>query len=67
MNDVNEAMKALEYSIRQSFRKVDVMSRVSESQYLLVLTEAHTQTSHIIFIFTYVDFAILLVILRKLS
>lgn len=48
MCDVNEAMKALEYSILQSLRKVDVMTRVSESQFLIVLTEAHTQNLQMI-------------------
>lgn len=48
MDDVNEAMKALEYSILQSLRSVDVMSRVSESQFLLVLTEAHDQNIQMI-------------------
>ena len=48
MSEVDKAMKALEYSILQSLRKVDVMSRVSESQYLIVLTEAHTQNIQMI-------------------
>ena len=48
MSEVDEAMKALEYSILQSLRKVDVMSRVSESQYLIVLTEAHSQNIQMI-------------------
>lgn len=48
MSEVTEAMKALEYSILQSLRKVDVMSRVSESQYLIVLTEAHSQNIQMI-------------------
>ena len=48
MSDVSDAMKALEYSILQSLRKVDVMSRVSESQYLIVLTEAHSQNIQMI-------------------
>ena len=48
MSDVDEAMKAMEYSILQSLRKVDVMTRVSESQYLIVLTEAHSQNLQMI-------------------
>lgn len=48
MCDVDEAMKAMEYSILQSLRKVDVMTRVSESQYLIVLTEAHSQNLQMI-------------------
>lgn len=48
MSDIDEAMKAMEYSIIQSLRKVDVMTRVSESQYLIVLTEAHSQNLQMI-------------------
>lgn len=48
MADVREAMKAMEYSILQSLRKVDVMTRVSESQYLIVLTEAHSENLQMI-------------------
>ena len=48
MADVDKAMKAMEYSIIQSLRAVDVMTRVSESQYLIVLTEAHTQNIQMI-------------------
>ena len=46
--DVNEAMQAMEYSILQSLRKVDIITRVSESQYLIVLTEAHSQNLQMI-------------------
>lgn len=45
MDDVNKAMDALEYSIHQSLRKGDVLSRVSESQYLIVFSQAHTQNT----------------------
>lgn len=48
MSDVEKAMKAMEYSIIQSLRTVDVMTRVSESQYLIVLTEAHSQNLQMI-------------------
>lgn len=48
MTEVAEAMKAMEYSIVQSLRKVDVMTRISESQYLIVLTEAHSQNLQMI-------------------
>lgn len=48
MSDVDMAMKAMEYSIIQSLRTVDVMTRVSESQYLIVLTEAHSQNLQMI-------------------
>lgn len=43
MSDVSQAMEAMEYSIRQSLRKVDVMTRISESQFLIILTEAHEE------------------------
>ena len=56
MCDVGEAMKAMEYSILQSLRKVDVMARVSESQYLIVLTEAHSQNLHMIIERIFVSF-----------
>ena len=46
--DVNEAMQAMEYSILHSLRKVDIITRVSESQYLIVLTEAHSQNLQMI-------------------
>lgn len=48
MSDVDMAMKAMEYSIIQSLRTVDIMTRVSESQYLIVLTEAHSQNLQMI-------------------
>lgn len=48
MCDVDEAMKAMEYSIFQSLEKVDIMTRVSESQYLIVLTDAHSQNLQMI-------------------
>lgn len=35
---LEQAMKAMEYSIEQSLRKVDVTTRISESQCLLILT-----------------------------
>lgn len=38
--EIDKAMKAMEYSVVQSLRKVDISSRVSHSQILLVLTEA---------------------------
>ena len=41
--ELDQAMKAMEYSIRQSLRKVDVMTRISESQFLVVLTEVHIE------------------------
>lgn len=37
--ELSQAMKAMEYSIIQSLRKSDIMTKVSDSQYLLVLTE----------------------------
>ena len=43
-----ENARSEEYSILQSLRKVDVMTRVSESQYLIVLTEAHSQNLQMI-------------------
>lgn len=48
MEEVASAMTAMEYSIRQSLRKVDIMTRVSESQFLIVLTEAHEQNLQMI-------------------
>lgn len=36
--DIKQAMKAMEFSIVQSLRKVDIMTRISDSQYLIVLT-----------------------------
>lgn len=42
-NDLSQAMKAMEYSIIQSLRKSDLMTRISDSQYLLVLTEAFNE------------------------
>lgn len=41
--DLGQAMKAMEYSITQSLRKVDVLTKISDSQYLLVLTEAYLE------------------------
>lgn len=46
--DMEQAMKAMEYSIVQSLRKIDVTSRISNSQYLIVLTEAHVENINII-------------------
>ncbi len=48
MSEIDDAMKAMEYSIMQSLRKIDVMTRVSESQFLLVLTEAHDENLRMI-------------------
>ena len=48
MSDVDKAMKAMEYSIIQSLRTVDVMTRVSESQYLIVLPEVQSQNLQMI-------------------
>lgn len=48
MDDVAQAMKAMEYSILQSLRSVDVTTRISESQYLILLTEAHSQNLRMI-------------------
>lgn len=36
--DLKQAMKAMEFSIVQSLRKVDVVTRISDSQYLIILT-----------------------------
>lgn len=46
--ELKQAMQAMEYSILQSLRKVDVMTSISASQYLLVLTEAHEQNIQMI-------------------
>lgn len=46
--DIEQAMKAMEYSIVQSLRKIDVTTKVSDSQYLIVLTEAHLENISII-------------------
>lgn len=48
ISDVKDAMKAMEYSILQSLRKVDIMSRISESQYLIVLTQSQEQNVQMI-------------------
>lgn len=45
---LEQAMKAMEYSIVQSLRKVDVTTRISDSQYLLVLTEAYADNIKVI-------------------
>ena len=36
-------MKAMEYSIVQSLRKVDVVTQISRKQFLVILTEAHSE------------------------
>ena len=46
--EIAGAMKAMEYSIQQSLRTVDVMTRVSESQYLVLLTEAREENIQMI-------------------
>lgn len=52
-NDVNDedilqAMKAMDYSISQSLRKVDISTKISDTQYLLVLTEAYDENVQMI-------------------
>ena len=46
--DVEQGMQAMEYSITQSLRKVDVTTKISSSQFLLVLTEAYEENIQII-------------------
>ena len=46
--ETEKAMKAMEYSIVQSLRKVDVVNRVSDCQFILILTEAHYENVNMI-------------------
>lgn len=39
-DELDKAMNAMEYSINQSLRNVDIMNRLSYSQFLLILTNA---------------------------
>lgn len=41
--ELSKGMKAMEFSIVQSLRKVDIINRISSSQFLIVLTEAHEE------------------------
>ena len=41
--ELQNAMKAMEYSIVQSLRKVDVVTQISRKQFLVILTEAHSE------------------------
>lgn len=46
LDEVEQAMKAMEYSIEQSLRTVDVTTRISESQLLLLLTGSALDNIH---------------------
>lgn len=47
-NSIDKAMEAMEYSIVQSLRKVDIFTRVADNRFLLVLTAAREENIKII-------------------
>ncbi|MGN0481601.1 MAG: HD-GYP domain-containing protein [Lachnospiraceae bacterium] len=45
---LGSAMTAMEYSIEQSLRRVDIVTRVSGSQFLLILTDTETENIRVV-------------------
>lgn len=47
-DQIGSAMAAMEYSIVQSLRKVDIVTKISDSQYLLILTDTAVENIRIV-------------------
>lgn len=45
---LGNAMTAMEYSIEQSLRRVDIVARISESQFLIILTDTEAESIRLV-------------------